>query len=399
MKNYEFTQWKNSRIRCLFLFIILSGVYLLDNIPFFHISRRTYFIYIIKPIICIGVTLIIWFFPRVKAKAKLRFYGSLKGWVGYIAFIYVLFLFFGGFIEGFGKSPYDVSILGIIKNIIILGSALVAKELIRAYLVNSLGDKHLFLTMTIIALLMTFFSLPFERIYTLNTDFKSIQYIGETILTELSKNILVTYLVYIGGAKLSIIYLGILQGVFWVSPILPNLTWITKALIGIMCPILSLMFIQYVYLRQSKELKNSHEKNENPLGWIVTSIASIGIVWFALGVFPVKPSVIATGSMKPMIKPGDMVLIKKIKGNEVKVGDVIQFKKDNIYIFHRIIDTKQEKSQIKYITKGDNNSVEDKDPVALEEVKGKVIYVVPKIGWPTLLLKSKNNVPKERVEF
>ncbi|MBZ9689204.1 signal peptidase I [Clostridium estertheticum] len=399
MKSCKTKVIRTSESRCLLLLCVMLSVYLLENLPFIKINSSTYFAYIIKPLIWGGVIFIVWLFPRVRAKGRIRFQNDLKWWVGYLAVFYILFTFLGGLIEHFGKSPYDFSPLGIVKNVIVLGSALIARELIRAYLVNNLANKHPILTMGIIAILMTLLNLSLNRIGSLKESIEILQYIGEIFLPELLKNILVTYLVFIGGPTLSIIYLGILNGVVWICPILPDLRWITTALIGILCPVFSLMIIQYIYLGQSKSPKIKNVEKENPLGWILTSVISIAMVWFVVGVFPIQPSVIVTGSMKPMIQPGDMVLVKKMDGNEVKMGDVIQFKRDSIYIFHRIIEIKEEEKQLKYKTKGDNNSGPDSDLVPTGDVKGKVIYVIPKIGWPTLIFKSKNSVPKEKVEF
>lgn len=399
MQKYLFKKMKPSEYKCLLPLCIILGIYLLESLPFINIGGTSYFVYIIKPLLWLAAIFSIWLLPRVRASSKLRYQGFLKSCVVYLAIFYILFLFLGGVIEGFGRSPYDLSPIGIIKNILVLGSALIGRELVRAYLVSNLVKDRPIFTMTIITLLMTALNIPFFRVANLKGGFETLQYLGETILPELSRNILLTYLVFIAGASPAIIYLAILQGVFWFSPILPNLNWITKSLIGMACPIFSLMFIQYIYLVQSKKLKRRYAKNENPLGWIVTTIFSIGIIWFAIGVFPVQPSVIATGSMEPMIKPGDVIIVDKKHNKDLKIGDVIQFKKDNIYISHRIIDIIEEKKQIKYRTKGDNNSVWDSDLVTIEEVKGRIIYVVPKIGWPTLLLKGRSEVPREKVEF
>ena len=47
---------------------------------------------------------------------------------------------------------------------------------------------------------------------------------------------------------------------------------------------------------------------------ILTGVTGVLIIWFAVGLFPIYPSVIITGSMEPLIKPGDIVLLKKTDG-------------------------------------------------------------------------------------
>jgi len=194
--------------------------------------------------------------------------------------------------------------------------------------------------------------------------------------------------------------MGIIQAFHWLSPILPNLKWITAAFIGILTPAFSLVVIQGIYSKQAKVAKRPRREKENPIGLILTCICSIGLVWFSVGVFPVYPSVIATGSMEPEIKPGDMILVKKIRTEDdvhlLKEGDIIQFKRGDILISHRITEIIEDKEQgLKFITKGDNNSSADWEPVTPENLKGKVIGVVPKIGWPALIIRQKNDIPDQ----
>lgn len=182
---------------------------------------------------------------------------------------------------------------------------------------------------------------------------------------------------------------------------LPNLQWITTAVVGIMCPVFFLTAIQSIFLKEAKLIKKRDKAQESVFSWILTSLFSIGVIWFVVGVFPIYPSVIATGSMEPMIKPGDVILVRKVEDiKEVQIGDVIQFRRDNILISHRVLEIKEDdKKGISYRTKGDNNSGADTELVIPEDIKGKIISVVPKIGWPTLLIKSRQDVPLEKVEF
>ncbi len=106
--------------------------------------------------------------------------------------------------------------------------------------------------------------------------------------------------------------------------------------------------------------------------------------------------------MEPLIKPGDMILVKKIRTEEevhlLKEGDIIQFKRGDILISHRITEVIEDNDKgLRFITKGDNNSSEDSEPVAPENLKGKVVHVVPKIGWPSLIIRQKNDIPEHLV--
>ncbi|MBK5240639.1 signal peptidase I [Clostridium sp.] len=388
-----------SKARCILLIIIMLSIYLIENIQLFSFNKGSIYIYIVKPLIWAAVILLIYFFPRMKSTGKIRLNSYLQWWVVYLAIIYILLMLSGGLIYGFGKSPYDLSLGGVFRNIFFVFLPLVGKESIRAYLINSIKGKKIAITITILAVLYTLLNVPLNRLMDLKSGLEVLQYLGEYILPELSKNIIAGSLVFLGGPYLSIIYLGIIQAFNWLSPILPDLNWIAKALIGTLCPIFSLMFLEYLYSSKVKTRKKAYVKEENPIGWIATISSSLLFVWFVVGVFPVYPSVIVTGSMMPMINPGDVVLVKKIEGQNAKLEDIIQFKSDDIFIFHRVINISDEENQLKFETKGDNNSVADRELVDPGLVKGRVIKVIPKIGWPSLWLKDRNNISKDRVEF
>jgi len=59
-----------------------------------------------------------------------------------------------------------------------------------------------------------------------------------------------------------------------------------------------------------------------PAGWIITAIIAVAIVWFAVGVFPIKPFLVPSGSMVPIINPGDVVIVAPVKTDTSKVGEI-----------------------------------------------------------------------------
>lgn len=390
----------NKRFINITIFIGVLCVYILDNLPYLNINKNTMYIYVAKPVIWLLFFVIILFLPKAKYKTKAKYKQLLRGWVLYLAAFYMALRAFGGLIHGFGKSPYNLSFLGIIQNLFLFISVLIGREVARGYLVNNRRKKDININLVVITFLFSLTSIPLSKVINIQNSLDLIRFIGEEVLPQISLNIFATYLVLLGGPVLSIIYIGITQGIQYISPILGDLKWITSAIIGILAPIFSFMFLQYAYLKESKEIKIRNFKKEKPLGWIITSFISVMIIWFFVGVFPLYPSVIVTGSMMPMIKPGDMVIVKKVKSSEVKLGEVIQYRQDDIYIFHRVVDIMEEKGEVAYQAKGDNNSVPDADLVSPAMIKGKVIKVIPKIGWPTLLLRDKrNDVDREKVEF
>lgn len=381
------------KIRCLVLFLFIALVCLINNISIEGLSSGIINL-VIKPLIWIGVIVFIRLLPEERGRAPLRLRENIL-WFGVLfAVIFVVIQFCSGLIFSFGKSPYDLSVTGVFFNIISIGALTVGRESVRSYFTNSITKKENYLLFIVIALFMTLINYKVSEFSELKSAEDAVKFLAQNVVPDFCHNLLATYLCFLGGAIPATAYMCILQAFTWLSPILPNLQWITKALVGIMCPIFSLTVVQSYYLREIKAVRRFKRESESPVGWMLTCILSIGIIWFSVGVFPVYPSVIATGSMEPVIYPGDVILIEKVHNNDVEklaTGDIIQFRVENFMVSHRIIEVIDGEQGVYYRTKGDNNNAPDSQPVLPQNIKGRIIKVVPKIGWPTLLIRQKQD--------
>jgi len=386
-------------VKALFLVGILCFIYLLDTFPYLRNAINDSFIYnyILKPFIWLILAYTAWRLPRSAPAASLRFRILLKQMAFVCAVFYIVFMVAGGLLDGFGKSPYSFTPLGILFNFILVGATLLGTELTRANLVNNLAVKRSFLSIAIISVFLTFINIPLLQILALEDAQKAVQMAGNQVLPLFSEQLMASYLAYLGGPVPAMFYMGTLQAFRWFCPILPNLAWVGKTLLGTLVPFVSLMVVQSIYEKQSWEFKRHRHSRESAFGWVVASVFSVCMVWFAAGLFPIYPQVIATGSMEPLIKPGDVILVKKINGQEAQIGDIIQYRLDEVYVAHRVVAVVKGKGEL-FQTKGDNNSSADSQYVEPGQIKGKVIHIVPKLGWPTLLLKSGGNQPPENLE-
>lgn len=97
--------------------------------------------------------------------------------------------------------------------------------------------------------------------------------------------------------------------------------------------------------------------------------------------------VIVTESMVPTINVNDAIIVKRVKNNTLDIGDIITFSSNDIYfngltVTHRIVGKKLDvDGNYIYRTKGDNNSLEDTALVNLDNIYGKVVLRLPKIGY------------------
>lgn len=143
--------------------------------------------------------------------------------------------------------------------------------------------------------------------------------------------------------------------------------------------------------------EQTKEKNEKKVSikkiikiiWQIISWTIIAILLFIIiravafnkkELFGYNLYIIGSGSMEPEIQVGDAILVKKIKDNEqLNKGDVIAFSENNLIVVHRIVEIKTS-DEIKYITKGDNNNIEDNGYRKKEEIKGKMVFKIPKVN-------------------
>ena len=93
-----------------------------------------------------------------------------------------------------------------------------------------------------------------------------------------------------------------------------------------------------------------------------------------------KAYLISTESMEPEIKKGDVIIIKKVDEEQLRVNDIITFKTDEEVITHRIVQINDDGMEKTYVTKGDNNNVEDPEVLTYEEIEGKQIIKIPGLG-------------------
>jgi len=105
-------------------------------------------------------------------------------------------------------------------------------------------------------------------------------------------------------------------------------------------------------------------------------------------IFDYRAYVITTNSMEPKIKKGDVVIVKQEKEEDLKVNDIITFKKGESKITHRITSISKKDDKNLFITKGDNNKIEDTEGVTYEDILGKEVVRLPFIGKIITLLNN-----------
>lgn len=94
---------------------------------------------------------------------------------------------------------------------------------------------------------------------------------------------------------------------------------------------------------------------------------------------------VLTNSMAPKYPPGTFLVVKPAAFSELKYGDVVTFQLESgrpEVETHRIVGFGATQTGEKtLITMGDNNGINDPKPVRELQVKGKLFYAVPFVGY------------------
>lgn len=90
---------------------------------------------------------------------------------------------------------------------------------------------------------------------------------------------------------------------------------------------------------------------------------------------------VLTGSMEPEFMVGDLLYVKQVDVNTVKVGDPITFvlNEELVVATHRVV--RIDASNQRFYTKGDANEIEDGDPVHFNNVIGVPQFSIPLLGY------------------
>lgn len=134
-------------------------------------------------------------------------------------------------------------------------------------------------------------------------------------------------------------------------------------------------------------------KNMKKIWDTVTTVLVAAVVIFAIflmGSRLVGMQVfnVISGSMEPTYSVGDLLYVKTVDPDSVKVGDPITFvlNEDLVVATHRVVQVDSENRV--FITKGDANSTEDAAPVHFNNLIGVPVFAIPLLGYVSAYIQN-----------
>jgi signal peptidase I len=149
-------------------------------------------------------------------------------------------------------------------------------------------------------------------------------------------------------------------------------------------PTKSKMFVQAPPERIATPAQARNTKINNAIKYIGYAISAVLISFSVLSASGfMKARIVLTGSMEPVIKPGDIVLLAPTPRTQPKLGDIAaytarRFSGESVGIFtHRIIGGDPVNG---WVMKGDANPTPDVQKPKAADINGVVFFVIPWIG-------------------
>lgn len=345
-------------------------------------------------LIVLIVELVVLYFRAGFRKNKSRIESDvILSILAYLGFYYLITYILGYFV-GFNRNVYSREIIMIFKNTFPVIMFIILSEFLRYNINFRARDNKLLLFISFLAFVLITNTLTFNDLA--KTGYSDamvvVKQLGLFILPSITTNILLTFMSMKVGYKSNIIYRLLTEIPLYILPIFPNFGDYLEAVLRLSLPIVFYIWL-YRYLEKKKSKKKVYAEKRRvfTLFRFNVGLLCVILVYFISGLFKYQALVIATGSMKPSIVIGDVVIVNKKdweKQNSIRPGEVLAYRKDNMVICHRIIQVVRSGQEVFYVTKGDNNEVADTLMVKRSQIVGIVKYKVRYVGYPTVLLNG-----------
>ena len=301
---------------------------------------------------------------------------------------FLIYYFFGIFI-GLAKTV-NLSISFVLSFILPLIFYIIIKEFLRYQLLQKASESKILISLVCIFFICLDNTIVFAS-HSFSFNREMFLVLALTFLPSLMENILCTFMSLKVGYFPCIIYLLLIKLYFYVMPIVPNPSEYVYSLVFFLLPCFLMWHVNRFLLkdRTNDNLDNGIQKRKFVLLCYVPLILIVSaLVYFISGYFRYYAIAIASGSMEKTFSKGDVVIVDKMF-NDLNNGDIIAYYYENKIIVHRICNIIKNDDDYFVYTKGDANLEMDNYKITKDMVIGKVYYVIPLIGYPTVYLNEK----------
>jgi signal peptidase I len=124
----------------------------------------------------------------------------------------------------------------------------------------------------------------------------------------------------------------------------------------------------------------------------ISMVSSLSLwIFLPLAFLDWSPTLVTSGSMQPLVAPGDVVMIRPVGPGELTPNTVVLFERDgDENVLHRIVEQLPDGT---FRTQGDANAVPDSEFLHVAQIRGAAVLAVPWVGRPSLWLAQGRVAP------
>lgn len=364
----------------LLIYIIIFKIFILKNIPnYIDIINFLFF-----GIMCFLLYKLLGF-----SKKRVSLNYNVGQLIIIILILYYVSIYFFGLFFGFLKNTYLLTFSSIIKNVFLAVLFYILREIYR-FLIVSKKNVHNRLPILFVTLLFAFLDIIMEiNGYDFSTGVGIFEVFASLIIPRFAISFFLSYISYNFDYKLAILFLLIFDLPKYFLPLIPDLGTYISSIVTLI-----LLFVLYYNISLKKEkydcrtkVVTSKQKNYTIFVIFLPLLVLVGLI---SGLFKYHLFAIGSNSMLPTFARGDTVLIEKIdeEYNKLLVGDILAFSFNNQILVHRIVSIEENNGIFIIKTKGDNNEEIDGWTVSNDMIYGKVVFIIPYIGLPSVELSE-----------
>ena len=308
----------------------------------------------------------------------------------------VIILFFAltyalGLFMGFLRNAYSLKVSSIFVNMFCPVILLIGLELFRYVIIDT--NRHSKSIIIVSVILITLFDLVINiRIIDFANMIEVFKIFTSQVIPIVVKSLVLSHFAYHVGYKIPIIYRIFIDLYVYVMPIIPDLGEYLQFLINVCLPFCLYLISNKMITRHKEGIQYNFSKASFTAVDGVIIFFIVALAFLASGNFNYYMLAIASESMSGTINKGDAVIIKKIdSGYNLKVGEIVNYKNNNMTIVHRLVDIVDDGDKTYYLTKGDINSSYDNVDLEREDISGVVKLKIPYIAYPTVYLSKKRS--------
>ncbi|MGO2481196.1 signal peptidase I [Glutamicibacter ardleyensis] len=109
---------------------------------------------------------------------------------------------------------------------------------------------------------------------------------------------------------------------------------------------------------------------------------------------------VLTGSMRPSLPPGTLIVVKSLEPEDIRIGDVMTYQLESgesEVVTHRVVGIgATTDGEQRFTLRGDANNTDD-EPVIAQQIRGSLWYSVPYLGYVNSALSGEQRIWLTRV--